>query len=48
MWCTSLTVAILLVLWVLAEMKTSRPDGDLIKVHPYRRMLTFVMPKRNE
>jgi hypothetical protein len=48
MWCTGLAVAIVLVLWLLAELKTSRPDGDVIKVHPYRRMLTFIMPRRND
>lgn len=34
---------VLFVLWVLAHMKTSRPDGVLIKkLHPYRRLLCFV------
>ncbi len=40
---------VLLGLWVLAHFKTSRPDGTLIgKVHPYRRMMPFIMPTRNE
>jgi hypothetical protein len=39
----------LLLLWVLINLKTSRPDGTLIgKIHPYRRMLPFLMKTRNE
>jgi len=38
-----------LALFVLAHFKTSRSDGNLIgKVHPYRRMMPFIMPTRNE
>lgn len=36
------------VLWVLLHMKTSRPDGEIIKVHPYRRIMWYIMPTRNE
>ena len=35
-------------LWVLLHLKTSRPDGTLLKTHPYRRMLGFIMPTRTE
>ena len=35
-------------LWILFNAKTSRPDGTLIKVHPYRKMLGYIMPGRNE
>lgn len=39
----------LFILYVLLNLKTSRPDGKLIgHVHPYRRMLAFIMPTRNE
>ena len=39
----------LVLAWLLLQMKRSRPDGDLITtLHPYRRMLSFVMPGRNE
>jgi hypothetical protein len=38
----------LFVLWVALNLKTSRPDGTLLPVHPYRTMLTFLMPTRNE
>lgn len=47
---TALSVlGILLVLYVLLNLKTSRPDGKHVgKVHPYRRVLSFIMPTRNE
>ena len=38
----------LFVLWVLASMKTSRPDGSLVSVHPYRRLMFYIMPTRSE
>ncbi len=38
----------LLLLWVLAEAKTSRPDGTLLKTHPFRRLMFYVMPTRAE
>ncbi len=39
----------LFVLWALAHMKTSRPDGTLITDHhPYRRIMWYIMPTRNE
>lgn len=39
----------LFILWVLVNMKTSRPDGDLVKnLHPYRRMMFYTMITRNE
>ena len=33
--------------WVLLNLKTSRSDGELLDVHPIRRMMTFMMPDRN-
>ncbi len=38
----------LLVLWLLLGFKTSRPDGRLVKVPPYRRLMFYIMPGRNE
>jgi hypothetical protein len=36
------------VLWVLLHMKLSRCDGTFVKnLHPYRRMMSFLMPSRN-
>ena len=37
----------LLVIWVLINMKRSRPDGDFIQVHPVRRMIQFLMTSSN-
>ena len=43
------TAGIALVLWVLASMKTSRPDGERVRaVHPYRRLMWYIMPTRTE
>jgi len=40
---------VLFVAWIIAHTKTSRKDAKLIsKIHPYRRMMAFIMPKRNE
>ena len=42
-------VAAALLLIVVAHFKTSRADGTYVgKVHPYRRLMWFVMPTRNE
>ena len=39
----------LFALWVAASMKTSRPDGHFIgNLHPYRRLMQYIMPGRNE
>ena len=39
----------LLLLWIGVNAKKSRPDGDLVRhLHPYRRLMWFIMPKRNE
>jgi hypothetical protein len=40
--------AVLFVLWLAAELKTSRPDGTLEKVHPFRRILLYLLPTRDE
>ena len=41
-------VAVVALLALVGATKTSRPDGVLKKVHPYRRMMFYVMPTRNE
>ncbi len=44
-----IVVGVLIVGYILINAKTTRSDGTLIKkLHPYRRMLSFVMPRRNE
>jgi len=35
-------------LWVLAHLKRSRPDGTLVKVPPFRRLMFYIMRGRNE
>jgi len=32
----------------LANWRTSRSDGDFVQVHPFRRMMFYIMPGRNE
>lgn len=40
---------IIIALFLVAELKTSRADGEIIrKMHPYRRIMSFIMPTRNE
>lgn len=46
-WQIGLLVAAVLI--VLAHYKTSRADGVFVRrVHPYRRLMWFIMPTRNE
>jgi len=33
---------------LVASRKGSRPDGEAIRTHPYRRLLSVIMPGRNE
>lgn len=41
-------LALIVLVWLALEFKTSRPDGRLAQVHPYRRMMPIIMPTRNE
>ncbi len=42
-------VGVLFLVWLLLENKKSRPDGEFIRqVHPYRIMMQYIMPTRNE
>lgn len=43
-----ITLGVLAVLWVAMNLKTSRKDGTLLAVHPFRRIMQFVMQTRNE
>ncbi len=43
-----IVAAVVVGLWLLLEFKTSRPDGTLISVPPYRRIMQYLMPTRNE
>ncbi|MFT4975202.1 MAG: hypothetical protein ACI8S6_001089 [Myxococcota bacterium] len=42
-----IVAGVVVVLWLLLELKTSRPDGTHLKVPPYRRMMFMIMPSRN-
>lgn len=44
----AVAVAVALGLWLLLHARSSRPDGDVLRVHPYRRLMFFIMPKANE
>lgn len=48
MFWAAVVLSAFIFIFILLEMKTSRPDGDLLQIHPYRRALSFIMPTRNE
>lgn len=41
-------LALALCLYLFLELKTSRSDGTLIAMHPYRRVMLHIMPTRTE
>lgn len=43
-----ITLAIIGLLWLAVQFKTGRPDGTLLRPHPIRRIMFFVMKGRNE
>ncbi len=44
-----IVIAVLALVWVALNLKTSRKDGRHIAgIHPYRRMMPFIMQGRNE
>ncbi len=45
MWIAPVTM---FVLWSLAHSKTSRPEGTLLRIPPFRRIMQYIMPTRNE
>jgi hypothetical protein len=48
MTCVWIGVAVVAVAWALAQLKRSRPDGDLLRSHPYRRLFWFITPSRSQ
>ncbi len=34
--------------WFLLNFRTKRPEGTFVKMHPFRRMLGYIMPTRSE
>lgn len=45
---STLFLLVLLLAWFLLEVRSGRPDGRVLGTHPYRRLMFFIMPKRNE
>lgn len=41
-------LGVLAVLWLLIQFKTSRSDGDMVRTHPFRRIMFYIMRNRNE
>lgn len=41
-------LAVAVALFLVVEFKTSRPDGELIPMPPFRRIMQFLMPTRTE
>ncbi|MBM4372990.1 MAG: 2-oxo acid dehydrogenase subunit E2 [Deltaproteobacteria bacterium] len=46
--CFWITAAAIVAFWILANLKTSRRDGVLLRVHPFRRIMQFIMQTRGE
>lgn len=44
----SVVAGALFLVWLLLEFKTSRPDGEIMNIPPYRRIMLYLMPTRNE
>ncbi len=44
----ALVVVLLVAIWSLLHFKTSRPDGRLLPVQPYRQLMFQIMPTRTE
>ena len=43
------TLFIIILIWVILTLKTSRPDGMMVGyLHPYRRILFYIMPTKSE
>ena len=43
-----ITLAVVGLLWLAIQFKTGRPDGTLLRPHPIRRIMFYVMKGRNE
>ena len=44
-----LVLFLLALIWILLSLRTARPDGLLVDyVHPYRKMLLYIMPTKSE
>ncbi len=47
-WIVVIVVGVLILFRLSLELKTSRKDGKLASVHPYRRMMPMIMPSKME
>jgi hypothetical protein len=48
-WGIAIVAAALFVAWALLNLKTSRKDGTYLgRIHPYRRLMPYIMQTRNE
>ena len=43
-----ITAIVAFAAWLALHARTRRPDGDLLSVHPYRRLMFYIMPTRTE
>ncbi|MFZ5475649.1 MAG: 2-oxo acid dehydrogenase subunit E2 [Myxococcota bacterium] len=43
----ALVVAVVFVAWIALHARTSRPDGRALPMHPFRRLLLYLLPSRN-
>ena len=44
-----IVVGLIVAAWVYANVKSSRPDGEVVgKVPKYRKMMFYLMPRRND
>lgn len=42
-------IFVIVALWIIGSVKTTRGDGELIsRIHPYRKIMQYIMPTRNE
>ena len=41
-----ITAIVAFTAWLALHARTRRPDGDLLSVHPYRRLMFYIMPTR--
>ncbi len=40
-------IVVVLAVWAALHIKTSRSDGELLSVPQYRRLMFYIMPRRN-
>ena len=43
----AVVAVVLFVAWIALHAKTSRPDGRALPMHPFRRLLLYLLPSRD-